>query len=676
MSPLAQQSVVGYSKPTHRSASLAAQAPLANSLPRAAGSSPVTKRDGPEGQRTTSKLAEALKNPNWRDRGTDGGSFSSLNISADESRAAGLDGALSRPREWPSSSSGSLYAVEPDNINNRKVSMADRLFNVRPPTNATPRETASDRTPGRHGGEAVTADLCRVMGQVSLDEFSGCSGIFLLDVSGRNGRGSADSLDGGLSDISARMERGPVTIMPTRGRHSVARVCQPDVTVAHQGGYACQRTGGSDGFRLSSGSGHRGHHHSLGMRTGLTSSSSSARTPDSSHHSNVGEAEVISQRQPEHGTTASPTMRDVVAGGHPTACQEESRAHLDAKNEAFQRMLERLKKPAQTATLHAQAVRDAGRTAVHGHAVAHGRSRLAQPDAGRNDVDAPNTRRELTVSDFVVPYGRAKSSTHQTERSSDSATSTASSARNNSLNPKAREFLSFKQGLRPSPPRENQDSSQASGSLGLRGSQKDIARNSPGWTKVNLGAPKPVLTPEPLIRPYDRVAPNQNPNLNRVPDVRNLVPIQPAGLPYPPGPGCDPLHLPARCRSARRGAAGSARLVRWNQRLCQPQRGPEYLSGYDSGISLTSFSAPISDLAGSPSACCECLEPCSPPVPVSRPVPVPKPHFPSVSGQQAYEAYIEQRKATEPGYAMECRQRQQRRAKRNQAAKLAADRAP
>lgn len=673
---MAQQSVVGYSKPTHRSASLAAQAPLANSLPRAAGSSPVTKRDGPEGQRTTSKLAEALKNPNWRDRGTDGGSFSSLNISADESRAAGLDGALSRPRGWPSSSSGSLYAVEPDNINNRKVSMADRLFNVRPPTNATPRETASDRTPGRHGGEAVAADLCRVMGQVSLDEFSGCSGIFLLDVSGRNGRGSADSLDGGLSDISARMERGPVTIMPTRGRHSVARVCRPDVTVAHQGGYACQRTGGSDGFRLSSGSGHRGHHHSLGMRTGLTSSSSSARTPDSSHHSNVGEAEVISQRQPEHGTTASPTMRDVVAGGHPTACQEESRAHLDAKNEAFQRMLERLKKPAQTATLHAQAVRDAGRTAVHGHAVAHGRSRLAQPDAGRNDVDAPNTRRELTVSDFVVPYGRAKSSTHQTERSSDSATSTASSARNNSLNPKAREFLSFKQGLRPSPPRENQDSSQASGSLGLRGSQKDIARNSPGWTKVNLGAPKPVLTPEPLIRPYDRVAPNQNPNLNRVPDVRNLVPIQPAGLPYPLVPGVNLSTYPP----------DAARLVEVPQVLpglyagtsvfASPNAGPNtYPATTPAYRSLPSrLQYPIWPVA--PQLAANASNPVLPPVPVSRPVPVPKPHFPSVSGQQAYEAYIEQRKATEPGYAMECRQRQQRRAKRNQAAKLAADRAP
>lgn len=47
-----------------------------------------------------------------------------------------------------------------------------------------------------------------------------------------------------------------------------------------------------------------------------------------------------------------------------------------------------------------------------------------------------------------------------------------------------------------------------------------------------------------------------------------------------------------------------------------------------------------------------------------RPRPVPKPKVPSASGQQAYEAWIEWRKANEPGYAMECKQRQQRRSQR------------
>lgn len=47
-----------------------------------------------------------------------------------------------------------------------------------------------------------------------------------------------------------------------------------------------------------------------------------------------------------------------------------------------------------------------------------------------------------------------------------------------------------------------------------------------------------------------------------------------------------------------------------------------------------------------------------------RPRPVPKPKVPSANSQQAYEAWIEWRKANEPGYAMECKQRQQRRSQR------------
>ncbi|KAI6781666.1 uncharacterized protein J7T54_003931 [Emericellopsis cladophorae] len=49
----------------------------------------------------------------------------------------------------------------------------------------------------------------------------------------------------------------------------------------------------------------------------------------------------------------------------------------------------------------------------------------------------------------------------------------------------------------------------------------------------------------------------------------------------------------------------------------------------------------------------------------SNPAPVPKPRRPDPSDQQAYEAYIEWRKANEPGYAAQCKLRQQRRSQRN-----------
>jgi hypothetical protein len=49
----------------------------------------------------------------------------------------------------------------------------------------------------------------------------------------------------------------------------------------------------------------------------------------------------------------------------------------------------------------------------------------------------------------------------------------------------------------------------------------------------------------------------------------------------------------------------------------------------------------------------------------SLPLPVPKPRRPDPGDQQAYEAWIEWRKANQPGYAHECRMRQQRRAQRS-----------
>ncbi|KAH7326127.1 hypothetical protein B0I35DRAFT_474816 [Stachybotrys elegans] len=49
----------------------------------------------------------------------------------------------------------------------------------------------------------------------------------------------------------------------------------------------------------------------------------------------------------------------------------------------------------------------------------------------------------------------------------------------------------------------------------------------------------------------------------------------------------------------------------------------------------------------------------------THPGPVPKPRKPDPGDQQAYEAWIEWRKANEPGYALQCKLRQQRRAHRS-----------
>lgn len=82
-----------------------------------------------------------------------------------------------------------------------------------------------------------------------------------------------------------------------------------------------------------------------------------------------------------------------------------------------------------------------------------------------------------------------------------------------------------------------------------------------------------------------------------------------------------------------------------------PLQGPGLVSpsGLVTKIGVTPPSAP--QFGGNP--------------PSTGPGPVPKPRKPDPKDQQAYEAWIEWRKANEPGYAMECKLRQQRRSRRN-----------
>lgn len=69
-----------------------------------------------------------------------------------------------------------------------------------------------------------------------------------------------------------------------------------------------------------------------------------------------------------------------------------------------------------------------------------------------------------------------------------------------------------------------------------------------------------------------------------------------------------------------------------------------------------------------PGTTANCPQPPTSNIPVAAscgpPRPVPKPRAPNASDQQKYEEYIEMRKATTPGYALECRMRQQQRAQK------------
>ncbi|UNI20567.1 hypothetical protein JDV02_006642 [Purpureocillium takamizusanense] len=678
MSPgLAQQGGTSYNKPARRSRSLAVQGSLVNKTPRAGGSpTSGTKMHAPDSQRTNSKLTEALKNPNWRDRGIESGSSSSANLSMDESRIHASDDALSRPRGWPSSSSGNSYAVEPDDTNKRKVSAIEQMFYPLPPANATPQGTTPKHAAGKPTVGAEASGLFRVLGQRKLEGWSKGPDMFLLDVSDHHENGPAKHLGGDVSDTSAHMQHGPVTIISTHARQAYTGGSRAGVNLAHKGGYTDHGVYGDGNLQTFHRSDPLGHRSRPETRNGLHASPST-RNLESFRHSNVYETGAISQHHFGRITAETPAVREVVTGARLTTYEEESRANLDAKNEAFQRMLDKLKKPARPSVVQAQVLRGSSPNSGHGHdTFAHGPSGLAQHDASSHDV-VPVARREFTVSDFTVPYGRVRSNMHETEFSSDSTTSTTSSARNNSLNPKAREFLSFKHSLRRSPRRDNEGLFQDPIYLRLRDSQHHDASESTGWGEADLDETKPDSTPDPFIRHYDRIGPIQALNLTRAPDVRNLVPLQPApGLPYPFVPAVDVAAYPP----------DPTQLVEVPHVLPSLYTGASIFARPSAGTSACSGTAPAyrslpsrlqyPPLPVAPQPAAYTPAPAFPRVPAGRPVPVPKPQMPNAREQQAYEAYIEQRKAMEPGYAMECRQRQQRRAKRNQAARLGAAGAP
>ncbi|KAL7942150.1 hypothetical protein V8C42DRAFT_332689 [Trichoderma barbatum] len=101
-----------------------------------------------------------------------------------------------------------------------------------------------------------------------------------------------------------------------------------------------------------------------------------------------------------------------------------------------------------------------------------------------------------------------------------------------------------------------------------------------------------------------------------------------------------------------------------NNILGMPPAPPVLTSGY----SLTTSSNPCLNMPS-------CQIPLMTGAP-RPPQPVPKPRRPDPGDQQAYEAWIEWRKANEPGYALECRLRQQRRAQRSMTDKAPAKATP
>ncbi|KND89601.1 hypothetical protein TOPH_05623 [Tolypocladium ophioglossoides CBS 100239] len=645
-SRMALKDGAGYAKPAHRSTSAASQALSTSKPPRPGNLASGTRKDGPDDQRNGSTFLEAMKNPNWRERRTDGTSSSSSTELAG-AETSSLERTMARARHWLASSSADSAKVEQDNISNRKISASDRQFAVRHKIDGAACRDGCGAGPEKPGGACEPKGLCGVMRRLNIDASpSRHEGLHVIEITPNigtwRGKASGDSGSPGRSPVVAEIQLVQVLPTETPGRGS-----------SHGQGHG---HGAAPTLCLQTYEREQRSSSATDQSTGRSIRGSISEEFEAAVKSSLAQDPIEARPAQDHGPLDD-DARSTAGDGQ--------KSNLNAKNIAFQKMLKKLK----IRTAGSGSSRD---DADSGYGTGSGSDPVAEEPAGHARADKQPTgglrsfvRRDKTASDYAVSYRPAANSSHRAERSKDSGTSDYSRDRFNSLNPKAREFLSFK-------PDESGDAEQSKkrglaasscedlngGGGGDAGSPTDMwsgagfeardgagfeARDGAGFEARDGAAP---YEPVPVV--YGPVPPP-------FPDMASLMLVQPGfglanilgspvnAVPCPPNwlSGANILPRPSLGGSSPYHAAGPA-LQSLPARFHPP--APPMT------VQPLPVSAPQASAFG-------------------RPAPVPKPKVPNAWDQQAYEAYIEQRKAMEPGYAMECRLRQQRRARRTPAAK-------
>ncbi|OAA57655.1 hypothetical protein ISF_06896 [Cordyceps fumosorosea ARSEF 2679] len=253
---------------------------------------------------------------------------------------------------------------------------------------------------------------------------------------------------------------------------------------------------------------------------------------------------------------------------------------------------------------------------------------------------AGDGRRNQTISDFKVDYwGNCQSSVASRDGSENTV---QASSKQNTWNPKAREFYSLNR--RPIP-----------WDTGATDSREKALPNFNSWPQSNS-----TKTNTPPFNPYLYSQDQATSTIPSYPVYPSATPLAPAfnlgqcpqtfgNTPYLPGnPATQPSLFPLAPLPGLQSPAMPFGNLTAQQIAAQQIAALPYLA------SLASLSQ-IPLLTG--------LEKPNLPVNNRRP-PVPKPTLPNAGAQLAYEEWIEWRKANEPGYAVECKARQQRRSQR------------
>lgn len=320
--------------------------------------------------------------------------------------------------------------------------------------------------------------------------------------------------------------------------------------------------------------------------------------------------------------------------------QSPQTAVRNCRDEAFRRLIQRLNGDSQPSTSQASRPLLANQ-ATH---------KPTAPDLRR--PIGGGGRRNQTISDFKVDYWE-HSQPSETSHEGSEVTVQKSSSRN-TWNPKAREFLSIG--------RQQSSRRPALLNTGVSGSQETSSNHfnalephtNMAWPKANAETFNPyqstsdqgAISDGIFNRPMPPAAPACKLGLgSEILSTTHFLPgasaLQPPFFTSPHLPGTQAPIIPFGNFSAQQFAA--------QQLAAQQIAALPYLA------SLAALGPPPSLLGG--------LEKPKLATNTRRPA-VPKPTLPNASAQLAYEEWIEWRKANEPGYAVECKARQQRRSQR------------
>ncbi|KAF4454342.1 hypothetical protein F53441_3158 [Fusarium austroafricanum] len=342
------------------------------------------------------------------------------------------------------------------------------------------------------------------------------------------------------------------------------------------------------------------------------------------------------------------------------ADQARKDKELEHRNAAFMRILQKLQQGSKKET------RNTKEDSLRNSSLCHDYPWGSKPS---QQSHSSTGQRKLDGSDFTTGslYDPRKSN----ESSHDSGICIDAEVLTRGLNPRAREFLSFKKTFTEIP--QSCDIANLSDEAFLKRTDLELSsmeednatENSRGTGSVYLNHSIPTITSDFGVKKMESTS---NPGATPVPSTKQdlgafnypLRMLSSTGLGLPFGtchPSMQSILTPGLLPSL--GLSGAIGYLptpaTFGSQLNQPITNP-FLQEYAiaSGPFMGNAAAspmPFNSMTGG-----GCYS--------SRPPPVSKPTDPDTTQQQKYEEYIEWRKANEPGYALACKNRQQRRAQR------------